>query len=63
MNLFSPVAQLVEQVAVNDKVTGPSPVGGAIKTLNYLAFFKGELEKVLFNNNSPPAPIPISANE
>ena len=26
---FSPVAQLVEQVAVNDKVTGPSPVGGA----------------------------------
>lgn len=26
---ISPVAQSVEQVAVNDKVTGSSPVGGA----------------------------------
>ena len=31
MNYFSPVAQLVEQVPVKDKVTGSSPVGGAMK--------------------------------
>lgn len=41
-SVYSPVAQSVEQVAVNDKVSGSSPLGGAQEKMTGLArhFFK-----------------------